>query len=82
MERPIITASDQKSVRPFRCALGRRSPDPTPQAGQLPPAARLSERGALPTQEMIEDAKFIFVSLSITGAMIMTAPYWLPVVLG
>lgn len=81
MERPIITASDKKNVRPFRCALGRRSPDPTPQAGQNPPAARLSERGALPTPGMIEDAKFIFVSLSAVGAIILTAPYWLPVIL-
>lgn len=81
MERPIITASYKKSTRPFRCALGRRSPDPTPQAGQIPPAARLSERGALPTADMIDDARFIFVSLSITGAIILTAPYWLPVFL-
>lgn len=80
MERPIITASDQKITRPFRCALGRRSPDPTPQTGQLPPAARLSERGALPTQD-IEDARFIVVSLSIVGAIILTAPYWMPVFL-
>lgn len=80
MERPVITASDQKITRPFRCALGRRSPDPAPQAGQLPPAARLSERGALPTQD-IEDARFIFVSLSIVGAIILTAPYWMPVFL-
>lgn len=81
MERPIITASYQKNVRPFRCALGRRSPDPTPQAGQLPPAARLSERGALPTREMIEDARFIFGFLGIVFLIILTAPYWLPVIL-
>jgi hypothetical protein len=30
---------------------------------------------------MIDDARFIFVSLSITGAIILTAPYWLPVFL-
>lgn len=81
MERLVITASDKKNVRSFRCALGRRSPDPqTPPSGQFPqPAARLSERDALPTQDMIDDTRFVLVFLAVVLVIILAAPLWVPV---
>lgn len=81
MERPVFTPIAEKKTRPFRCALGRRSPDPqTPISGQFPqPAARLSERDTLPTREMIDDAKYIFAVLGTLFLIILAAPLWVPV---